>query len=85
VNTEECDAVLVTVRDAEWLPATINEAAGRVLDERVRNNGGGDATGVDHPHAALRERQRDRTTSSSLWPDLGRQTTGRQMELCCDT
>jgi prolyl 4-hydroxylase len=37
-TAEECDAVLATVKDAEWLPATINAAAGRVVDERVRNN-----------------------------------------------
>lgn len=37
-TSEECDAVLATVRDAEWLPATINAAEGRVIDERVRNN-----------------------------------------------
>jgi len=50
-NTEECDAVLTTVRDAEWSPPRERRAR-RVIDERVRNNGVGDATGVDRPHAA---------------------------------
>jgi prolyl 4-hydroxylase len=35
---EECAAVLAMVDGAEWLPATVNAAAGRVVDERVRNN-----------------------------------------------
>jgi hypothetical protein len=50
-NTEECDAVLTTVRDAEWSPPR-ERAARQVIDERVRSNGGGDAAGVDRPHAA---------------------------------
>ena len=37
-TAEACEAVLATVRDAEWLAATINSAAGRVVNERVRNN-----------------------------------------------
>lgn len=37
-TAEACAAVLATVRDAEWLPATVNSAAGRIVDERVRNN-----------------------------------------------
>jgi prolyl 4-hydroxylase len=37
-TAEECDEVLAIVRGAEWLPATINAAAGRIVDERVRNN-----------------------------------------------
>ncbi len=37
-TAEECAAVLARVDGAEWLPATVNAAAGRVVDERVRNN-----------------------------------------------
>jgi prolyl 4-hydroxylase len=35
---DECAAILDTVRDAEWLPGTVNRAAGREVDENVRNN-----------------------------------------------
>lgn len=34
----ECDALLASVRDAEWLPATVNRASGREVDTRLRNN-----------------------------------------------
>jgi predicted 2-oxoglutarate/Fe(II)-dependent dioxygenase YbiX len=37
-TTAQCEAVLEQVHGAEWLPATVNSAAGRVVDERVRNN-----------------------------------------------
>jgi predicted 2-oxoglutarate/Fe(II)-dependent dioxygenase YbiX len=35
---EECSAVLESVRDGEWLPGTVNRAAGREVDEKLRNN-----------------------------------------------
>lgn len=34
----ECAAILDGVRDAEWLPGTVNRAAGREVDTRVRDN-----------------------------------------------
>lgn len=37
-SAEECEAVLASAAGGEWLAATINSAAGRVVDERVRNN-----------------------------------------------
>jgi prolyl 4-hydroxylase len=37
-TAERCGAVLASLGDTAWLPATINAAAGRVIDERVRNN-----------------------------------------------
>jgi predicted 2-oxoglutarate/Fe(II)-dependent dioxygenase YbiX len=35
---EECAVILASVREAEWLPGTVNRAAGREVDEKVRNN-----------------------------------------------
>jgi predicted 2-oxoglutarate/Fe(II)-dependent dioxygenase YbiX len=34
----ECDAILHGVRDAEWLPGTVNRASGREVDALVRDN-----------------------------------------------
>ncbi len=34
----ECDALLASVRGAEWLPGTVNRASGREVDARVRDN-----------------------------------------------
>lgn len=34
----ECDAILASVRDAEWLPGTVNRASGREVDASIRNN-----------------------------------------------
>lgn len=38
MSAAECAALLAGAREAEWLPATINGAAGRVVDAQVRNN-----------------------------------------------
>src|SRR4051794_33268995 len=35
---DECREVLDGVRDAEWLPGTVNRESGREVDEKVRNN-----------------------------------------------
>jgi len=37
-TAEQCEDVLAAARDGEWLPATVNAAAGRVVNERLRNN-----------------------------------------------
>lgn len=37
-TADACEAVLAAVGGADWLAATINSAAGRVVDPRVRNN-----------------------------------------------
>ena len=34
----ECDDILASMRDAEWLPGTVNRAAGREVDTDVRDN-----------------------------------------------
>src|SRR5689334_6869057 len=34
----ECEAIIHSVRDAEWLAGTVNRAAGREVDARVRDN-----------------------------------------------
>jgi prolyl 4-hydroxylase len=34
----ECDAIVDSVRDAEWLAGTVNRASGREVDARVRDN-----------------------------------------------
>ena len=34
----ECAQVLAETRDLAWLPATVNRASGREVDDRVRNN-----------------------------------------------
>jgi predicted 2-oxoglutarate/Fe(II)-dependent dioxygenase YbiX len=35
---DECAAVLASVRDAEWLPGTVNRAAGREVNTAIRDN-----------------------------------------------
>jgi prolyl 4-hydroxylase len=37
-SAARCDVVLAQVRDAAWLPATVNSTAGRVVDQRLRDN-----------------------------------------------
>lgn len=37
-SRDECAGILDTVRDADWLAATINTAHGREVNERVRNS-----------------------------------------------
>ena len=34
----ECSAICASVRDAEWLPGTVNRASGREVDTDVRDN-----------------------------------------------
>ena len=36
LSADECDDILATTR--EWLPATVNAASGRVVNERLRDN-----------------------------------------------
>ena len=35
---DECAALIAGLADAEWLPATVNAASGRVVNDRLRNN-----------------------------------------------